>query len=253
MARTNPRPLEESVEFAENPELRCPCVLLLDTSGSMSGERIDALNRGVRSLQRHLVKDSLASRRIEISIVTFSDRVRTIQDFVTADRFHPPTLVASGRTHMAEGLQRAMDLIERRKDTYRHHGIAYYRPWIVMITDGKPEGETDEAVAAAAERVRVDEEHKRVLVFAVCVSGGDVAAVSRMVTRPPMELDGLRFDSLFLWLSSSMQSVSQSQPDERVTLPRLNWVRPMSDFLRNYGDLIATVTRIGIRIAGVKI
>src|SRR5262245_29383280 len=34
--------LEEAVEFAENQEPRCPCVLLLDTSGSMQGAAIDA-------------------------------------------------------------------------------------------------------------------------------------------------------------------------------------------------------------------
>jgi hypothetical protein len=43
--------LEEMVEFAENPEPRCACVLLLDTSGSMAGEKIDALNEGIRTLQ----------------------------------------------------------------------------------------------------------------------------------------------------------------------------------------------------------
>jgi uncharacterized protein with von Willebrand factor type A (vWA) domain len=35
----------DGVEFAENPEPRCPCVLLLDTSNSMSGKRIDELNK----------------------------------------------------------------------------------------------------------------------------------------------------------------------------------------------------------------
>src|SRR5262245_597316 len=41
-----PKPLnlDEAVEFAVNPEPRCACVLLLDTSGSMQGEKIAALN-----------------------------------------------------------------------------------------------------------------------------------------------------------------------------------------------------------------
>ena len=43
--------LEDVVEFAENPEPRCPCVLLLDTSGSMQGAPIEALNR--RKMARH--------------------------------------------------------------------------------------------------------------------------------------------------------------------------------------------------------
>ena len=39
--------LEALVEFADNPEPRCACVLLLDVSGSMHGEPISALNQGV--------------------------------------------------------------------------------------------------------------------------------------------------------------------------------------------------------------
>lgn len=34
-------------EFAENPEQRCPCLLLLDTSGSMGGRPIAELNEGL--------------------------------------------------------------------------------------------------------------------------------------------------------------------------------------------------------------
>lgn len=43
--------------FADNPEPRCPCLLLLDTSGSMHGEpmvfRFDAGDAGMRSSVLH--------------------------------------------------------------------------------------------------------------------------------------------------------------------------------------------------------
>ena len=64
--------LDEAVEFAENPEARCPCVLLLDTSGSMQGTPIDALNEGLYALKEDLMKNSLASRRVEVAVVTFN-------------------------------------------------------------------------------------------------------------------------------------------------------------------------------------
>ena len=34
-------------EFVENPEPRCPCLLLLDTSHSMQGQPISELNNGL--------------------------------------------------------------------------------------------------------------------------------------------------------------------------------------------------------------
>src|ERR1022692_2452903 len=58
-------------EFAENPDPRCACVLLLDTSGSMSGSPIDALNQGLQTFQSDIQEDALAKRRVEIAIVTF--------------------------------------------------------------------------------------------------------------------------------------------------------------------------------------
>src|SRR5690242_18236634 len=65
ISMTTMTPLEEAVEFAENPEPRCPCVLLLDTSGSMHGAAIAALNQGLQTFRDDLAKDPLASRRVE--------------------------------------------------------------------------------------------------------------------------------------------------------------------------------------------
>ncbi|MEH2268203.1 MAG: hypothetical protein V7K68_07180 [Nostoc sp.] len=45
-------------EFFENPENRCPVILLLDTSGSMSGQPILELNRGLATFKADVLKDS---------------------------------------------------------------------------------------------------------------------------------------------------------------------------------------------------
>src|SRR3954469_16609009 len=100
--------LEESVEFAENPEPRCPCVLLLDTSGSMRGAPIAALNEGLRTFANDLSQDSLASRRVEVAIVTFNNEVEVVKDFITADQFEPPALSAGGQTFMGTGINKAL-------------------------------------------------------------------------------------------------------------------------------------------------
>jgi uncharacterized protein YegL len=117
--------LEQAVEFADNPEPRCPCVLLLDTSGSMQGAPIAALNDGLRAFKSDLVKDPLASRRVEVAVVTFDSDVNVVQDFVTADQFQPPNLVAQGTTHMGSGIGKALDMLQARKAQYRANGVAY--------------------------------------------------------------------------------------------------------------------------------
>ncbi|MBI4326514.1 MAG: VWA domain-containing protein [Chloroflexi bacterium] len=215
--------LEEAVEFAENPEPRCPCVLLLDTSGSMQGDPIAALNQGLIAFKDDLIKDPLASRRVELAVVTFDNEVKVRQDFVTVDQFEPPALTAQGQTFMGGAIQKALDLIQARKGQYRANGIAYYRPWVFMITDGEPQGEPEVIVQQAASRLKSDEANKRVAFFAVGVENANMAKLAEIVVRTPVKLIGLDFVEMFVWLSKSMEAVAQSRTDEQVALPPPGW------------------------------
>ncbi|MBF2018325.1 MAG: VWA domain-containing protein [Richelia sp. RM2_1_2] len=215
--------LDEVVDFAENPEPRCPCVLLLDTSGSMQGAPIDALNQGLLSFKDELTKNSLASRRVEVSIVTFDSNINVVQDFVTADQFTPPILTAQGLTTMGAGIHKSLDLIQERKGQYRSNGVAYYRPWIFMITDGEPQGEPEELIEQASQRLQSDESNKRVAFFSVGVENANMTRLSQLTVRTPLKLNGLNFVEMFVWLSASMSAVSHSKVDEQVALPPIGW------------------------------
>lgn len=212
----------EEIEFAENPEPRCACVLLLDTSGSMSGEPIRALNAGLVTFRDELQADPIASKRVEVAIVTFDSSVQTVQDFVTADQFHPPVLSAQGQTAMGSGILHALDLVRHRKEIYKQHGITYYRPWVFMITDGAPT-EPDHIVSLAAQRIRDEEDRRGVAFFAVGVESADMHRLATISVRSPLKLKGLSFRELFVWLSASMQRVSSSKPGEQIPLPPAGW------------------------------
>lgn len=209
--------LETAVEFADNPDPRCPCVLLLDTSTSMRGARIAGLNDGLLALERDLQGDALARRRVELAIVTFGGSVQVLQDFITADQFAAPRLNAGGGTPMGAAITTALDLLAARKTAYRDNGISYYRPWAFLITDGEPTGEW----RAAAERVRAEEAGRRVAFFAVGVEDADMARLAEIAVRTPIRLRGLDFTSLFLWLSQSQKAVSASQVGDQVALPEV--------------------------------
>lgn len=238
----------EASEFAENPDPRVPCVLLLDTSGSMaevvgdagqatgqtvmqdgqlcdvvSGgkSRIDLLNEGLVTLKETLAADSLASRRAEIAIVTFGGTVTTIQDFVTAENFHPPHLHASGSTPMGQAILTGLEMIAKRKATYRSAGVSYYRPWIFLITDGGPD--SGDPWKSAAAQVKQGEASKSFAFFTVAVEGANMDVLAQISTRPPAKLKGVNFREMFLWLSQSMQAVSQSSPGDTVSLTAPGW------------------------------
>jgi len=215
--------LEDAVEFAENPEPRCPCVLLLDISGSMQGEAINALNEGLKTFKEELNRDNLAKKRVEVAIITFNSDVNIVQDFITADQFDPPTLKAQGLTVMGSGIHKGLDMVATRKAQYSANGVAYYRPWVFLITDGEPQGEPDSLIEQAAQRIKEDEDNKRVAFFAVGVEGANMTRLSQIVTRSPLKLVGLNFQEMFIWLSASMQRVSQSRMDEQIPLPPPGW------------------------------
>lgn len=208
-----------TTEFADNPEPRCPCLLLLDVSGSMGGQPIAELNAGLVTFKDELAADALAMKRVEVGIVTFGP-VRTELPFTGATSFYPPSLSAQGDTPMGEAIRQGLDLVRQRKDEYRANGISYYRPWVFLITDGGP---TDEWQTAAA-AVREGEASKSFAFFAVGVKGANMDVLKQISTREPLVLDGLRFRDLFSWLSSSLRSVSRSTPGTEVPLqPPTGW------------------------------
>jgi uncharacterized protein YegL len=197
-----------------NPEARCPCVLLVDVSGSMSGAPMDELNKGLAAFQQELQRDDLAALRVEVAIVSFGNGVKVEQEFVTANSFTAPTLRAGGNTPMGAAINQALELVRKRKETYKQHGAPYYRPWIFLITDGAP---TDEW-RSAAQRVQAEEASKAVAFFAVGVQKADLKVLSQISPRQPLQLQGLKFSDMFVWLSQSLTTVSHSQVGEQVPL-----------------------------------
>jgi uncharacterized protein YegL len=206
-------------DFAINPEIRCPCVLVLDVSGSMAGKPLDELNAGLRLFKEELEFDELAMKRVEVAIVTFGP-TKIELPFTGAASFYPPTLQPQGDTPMGAAITQAIELVGERKKEYRANGIPFYRPWIFLITDGAP---TD-AWAAAAAAVREGEVSKSFAFFAIGVSGAKMEILAQIASpdRVPLSLDGLKFRELFRWLSSSLRSVSRSTPgtEAKIEAPK---------------------------------
>ena len=212
-ARMTDQIVFETTEFANNPEPRCPCLLVLDTSASMAGARIDELNAGLAVLRQELMNDVLAMKRVEVGIVTFGP-TKVEQGFESAVSFTPPLLTAQGDTPMGSAIELAIELVRGRKQEYRANGISYYRPWIFLITDGAP---TDSWVKAM-QLVHDGERDKAFAFFPIGVQGANQQILAKISKRTPLTLEGLRFRELFSWLSSSLRSVSRSTPGTEFRL-----------------------------------
>lgn len=207
----------DRVAFSENPEPRVPCMLVLDTSGSMAEERIESLNAGISLFKSEIASEPIAAKRVELAVVTFGGdaTVTVANEFGTVDSFEPQQFTADGNTPLGAAVNKAIDLVTERKQTYKQHGIAYYRPWIFLITDGAPTDQWEQA----AQRVQDGERQNAFVFYSVGVEDADISILKRLSKRTePLKLKRLAFRELFQWLSSSLSSVSKSQPSEPVRL-----------------------------------
>ena len=210
--------VNDATAFLDNAERRCPVLFLLDGSFSMKGRRIAELNAGLEEFRQAILDDPLASKRVDPAIVTFGP-VRVVRHFGSLGPLKFPMLEAAGDTPMGEAIVTAFQLLATRVALMRRSAISYYRPWIVLVTDGGP---TDEIVEAI--RLVYDAEaNGSCNFFAVGVTEADMGVLSRLSPRPPVSLKDADIRVFFRWISASMKAVSASRPGEKVALPAPTW------------------------------
>ena len=120
---------------------------------------------------------------------------------------------------MAAPIHGALDLIEERKGQYRSHGIPYYRPIVMLLTDGYPQHDSTSDLNRAASRIKEMQEENHLTFFAIGTANADMDMLNTLSNTPARKLDGTKFVELFQWLSNSITAISQSTMGERIQLP----------------------------------
>jgi uncharacterized protein YegL len=206
-------------ELLLNPTNRIAIALCLDSSGSMSGEPMKELNQGVQLFFEALKADPVANASAEVAIISFSNNAETVLDFQGLDGLINPPLINStgGYTNLGEGVDMALDILEKRKHEYQTAGVDYFQPWLVLMTDGCP---TTDVHLRSAPRTCNMEDQGKLVVFPIGIgSGADLKTLSMFSKkRSPLQLRGLNFHQFFEWLSKSVVRVSQSRPGEKINL-----------------------------------
>lgn len=194
----------------ENYEQKCLCVLVLDTSGSMNAnDAIGELNRGLQTFKEETMQDKVTKDRLELAIVSFNSTVEIMQQPDLLTNVQMPTLQASGQTHLVDAVRTAQQVVEERKQYYKSMGIPYYRPWIVVMTDGDPYPAGQDLDGLSAE-IQADAASKKYVFIPIGI-GSEVqdAVLSKLATKdlPAVRMGEVKFNEFFQWLSSSMSVV----------------------------------------------
>lgn len=206
-------------DLVNNPTTRVPVCLCLDTSGSMDGDPIEELKSGVKLFYDSIRDDEIALYSAEVCIVTFGGDAHCVADFSGLERqTGTPPLIANGITPMGEAVNLALDLLEQRKQEYRDQGVDYFQPWLVLMTDGEPNGSPSE-LERAIQRTSNAVNQRKLTVFPIGIGrNADMRTLARFSPRhPPLRLQGLKFQEFFQWLSQSVSRTSQSIPGEHPT------------------------------------
>lgn len=184
---------------------RLPIYLLLDTSGSMSGEPIVAVQTGMQMLISSLRQDPQALESAHLSVITFDSSARQVIPMTELGAFQEPQLQATGTTAMGEALKLVADCAQReiRKTTAEVKGD--WKPLVFLFTDGQP---TDDLASG----LTAFKQGKWGIVVACGVDGAKESTLRQVSENVVMIKDSnpSTLAAFFKWVSASITAASKS-------------------------------------------
>ncbi|NCX95274.1 MAG: VWA domain-containing protein [Chitinophagia bacterium] len=210
------------VKAPQNYEQKCCCILVVDVSGSMDGEKINQLNNGLRDFHAEILADTNTCQKLEVGLIEFHNEINVLVEPALVTTFQMPTLVTKGTTKMVDAVRKGIELVRTQKSWYKSTGQPYFRPWIVLITDGEPDAGQD--VWGLQNEIHEGTNNKEFSFLAIGVAGANMNLLASISApnMPPAPLEGAKFVEFFQWLSASMTIVANSKEGGTVNLPAPN-------------------------------
>lgn len=189
---------------------RLPVYLLLDTSGSMRGERIEAVKNGLQSLVSRLRQDPSALESVHIAIITFDREVKQVLPLTSLEHLQLPEIVTpeSGPTNMGAALEMLLAKVDTEVQLGSIDAKGDWRPLVFLMTDGKP---SDIAVyRSMTQQVK----SRNFACIVACAAGSEANdSFLKELTDTVVHLDtadSATLFSFFQWVSASIGTGNRS-------------------------------------------
>lgn len=201
---------------------KLPVYLLLDTSGSMYGEPIEAVKNGVQMLVSTLRQDPYALETAWLSIIKFADKAEQLIPLTELAAFQIPQIDAGGQTALGEALSLVAERVESEvtKTTYEKKGD--WKPLVFIMTDGV---HTDD-LERGLEKFR---KQKFGLVVACAAGQGVKTENLQKITESVVQLDtadSATIKAFFKWVSASVSAGSMKVEDSGKEIGGLDDLPP---------------------------
>ena len=159
--------IPKDINSYTNSEMRCLCVLVIDVSGSMKLCQ-NALNSSLKSFMSDLLHGrngfrEYSKEQVELAVIQFDSGVEVLRapSLIKKGDYIPQLKVRGLKTNTTSALRQAMKVVDDQKIKYKSKGLSYYRPWIILLTDGNPNPYCKEDVESLIADVnRGIDEHK---------------------------------------------------------------------------------------------
>ncbi len=201
---------------------RLPVYLLLDTSGSMAGEPIEAVKNGVQIMISSLRGDPQAQETACISVITFDSVANQLIPLTDLGSFQMKDIQATGTTALGEGLKLLSNCIDREVTKTTPETKGDWKPLVFIMTDGMPTDSWQNGLAEFKKR-------KTGIVVACAAGSGVDTSVLKQITENVVELataDGRSIAKFFAWVTASIGVSSTKVEDSGKEVIGLNELPP---------------------------
>lgn len=188
---------------------RLPVYLLLDTSGSMHGEPIEAVKNGMQLMVHSLRQNPQAIETAFLSVITFDSTARQVVPLTDLGSFQPPDIQPTGTTSLGEALTVLSNCIDTEVAKTTAESKGDWKPLVFIFTDGIP---TDNVQSGLAELNK----RKTACVVACAAGSGADSSVLKTITENVVSLDtadGASIEKFFNWVTASI-GVSSTKVEE---------------------------------------